>query len=788
MPRNKNFRVLFPAFCLAMAASACGDDVESPVAGTGSGTASLTGTETGSSSTGSQETGSTSTGSSGASTDSSGTTSGGGAGSSASGSSPSSSSSTGTSSSSSSGSSQPDYLWLEDANDPRLTKWIKDTNAASKDALEAQPAFDSVRTDILSMANLEPGNQLLPFSKIGDYAYTFTQSATNPRGIWSRISYQNFVNKTGNWEPLLDLDALAQSETQPWVWLSPNCLAPAGERCMLNLGKEGSTPSGVVREFDTGTKSFVTGSTFDLPAQLTTISWIDKDNVYISGDFGGDTTTNSGKPRTVRKLTRGAQLSDAPVIFEVAKTDSGASVSYLRTGGFKRVLATRALNAKLKEYFLLDPTSHEKTKLEVPQDSTIGFWGPWMICQLGDSDWSVGGETWEAGSVLVIDENAFIGGSRSFERLFAPTERRGITGLETVQNHILISTMENNKGRVTEWSYKAASGWTQREANVPKFGSLKIEAVSHDTSDEYFLSYMDFLTPAKMFVNTAGTNQQSTLLTTNPFFDASNLEIQQFFATSKDGTKIPYFQISKKGIELNSKNPTIVFGIGGFGIALNPTYRPGVGIGWLAKGGVYVVANIRGGGEFGPAWHQAAVKENRQRSFDDFIAVGEHLVSRKVTAKDYLGAHGEGNGGLVAGVMMTQRPDLWGAVVAQNPILDMQRFHLISGGASWITEYGNPGRAADLDYLLKYSPFHQVKKGTEYPPLLLSSRTINPQISPAHARKMMAKMKDQQHTNVFYYESTNDATQGGSTLNEKRAYNAAAIFTFFAKHLGLNQP
>lgn len=698
----------------------------------------------------------------------------------------SSTSSTSSSSSSSSGSSEPDFLWLENPKDPRLNKWIKDTNAKSRPTLEAQPGFAEIRSKILEMVNGELTNQLPSFSKIGDNVYSFERNQANPLGLWRRQSYADFQAKKAEWENLLSVDAIAAQDKQPWAWLSPNCLAPAGDRCMVNLQKPGQAV-GRTLEFDTNTKSFVTENRFELPDSLVQVSWIDADNLYVSANFGPGTTTNAGQPRTVRKLTRGAPLKDAPVIFEVQPTDAYVKVSSVKSGGFNRVLAVRGIKPNQQEYFLLDAQSHQKTKLDVPADATVGFWGPWLILQLGDNDWSVGGETWEAGSVLIVDEAAFIGGNRDFQRLFTPGPRILLSSLQTVKDHILIGTMENNKGRVAEWSFSEASGWVQRAAQMPKFGNFMIEAVSHDTSNEYFLTYTGFLTPPTMFVATAGSNERSVLRETKAVFDASGLEVQQFFAQSKDGTKVPYFQISKQGMELNGKNPTIVFGFGGFNVSMMPGYRGGVGLGWLEKGGVYVLANIRGGGEFGPAWHQAALKANRQRSFDDFIAVGEDLVKRKVSSKAHMGVHGDGNGGLVAGVMMTQRPDLWGAVVSQNPILDMQRFHVIPGGGSWITEYGNPGRAQDLSYLLKYSPFHQVKAKTVYPPLFLSSRSVNPQVSPAHARKMMAKMTHQGHQNVVYYESTTLTDQGGASPAERRAYNAASIFSFFAKHLGLGK-
>lgn len=773
MPRIHLSRILCPAFCLALTTTACGDDVLGRIPGTLTSTGTGTTTSVSSSLTPSSGDQSTTGEASTAQETSQGSSSTNG-----------SKSSGSTASESDTQSSAPDYRWLEKPRDARVSAWVKATNEKSRPQLEAQPGFSDLQGKILNLVNAEPQNQLPAFSKVGDNVYSFHRDAANPRGIWRQMSYTDFKNNKANWEPLLNLDAMSETDKQPWTWLSPNCLEPAGERCMLNFVNT-ATNSGASREFDTVNKTFVRGDTFDLPEGFISTSWIDRDNIYVGANFGPGTTTKSGSPRTVRMLTRGMPLGDAPMVFQGEIDDAFVKVDSITSKGVSRVLATRGISNDERQYYLLDPKTHARTRLGVPSDSTVRFWGPWLICQLGDQDWSVGGETWEAGSVLVADQAAFVAGRGSFTRLFRPSSRRFLKFLETTQGHILVGAMENNKGRMYEWSYSSGTGWNQRMAELPKFGNFQVQALSPDDSEEYFLNYSDFLTPPTLFVGKTGSQSRTVLRSTHLAFDATHLEIQQFFATSNDGTKIPYFQVSKKGLVLDSKNPTIVFGVGGFGVPLTSGYRAGVGLGWLEKGGVFVLANIRGGGEFGPAWHQAALKGERQRSFDDFIAVGEDLVSRKVSSKAHMGAHGDGNGGLVAGVMMTQRPDLWGAIVAQNPILDMERFSVIAGGAPWIAEYGDPANAQDLKYLLEYSPYHQVQSGIAYPPLFLSTRTVNPQLSPAHARKMMARMVDQGHKDLRFYESTNASEQGGASVNERRAYNTAAIYTFFAKHLGL---
>lgn len=808
MRRIEKSRFLFPAVSLsavlALTSSGCGEEPQRAQAGasTTTGSASVTGTVSSAGNTQNSSASAASTASDQSNTPESGGGSSTGQGSQEgsqtgpkdqdSTTTPDSTSSQGSAETTSTGekdtgtTEEKDYLWLEDNKDPRVLKWIKDTNAKSRPVLEAQPNFSDLRARILKMVQGEPNNQLPSFAKIGDDVYNFHQDDAHPRGLWRRMSYADYQRNQSNWELLLDVDALAKRDNQPWYWLAPNCLAPSGDRCMVTLVNE-STGKTFTSEYDTRAKRFLTGRTFDIPAGEVTTSWIDKDSIYLAADFGRGTTTKTGMPRTIRKLSRGRRLRTAPVIFEGKASDGFVSVDSIKSGGIHRILATRGITRTNYEYSLLDPKTHAPTKLDVPGDSTVGFWGPWMICQLDAQPWSVGGDKWAPGSVLVIDQAAYVAGSRKFTQLFAAGERSFLSAVESTKDYLLIVSMENNRSRLSKWSYDASSGWSHASADLPEYGSFMVEAVSHETSNEYFLTYTDFLTPPTMYVADAATDKRRVLRETQAMFDASNLEIRQYFATSKDGTEVPYFQISKKGMNLDSKNPTIVFGFGGFGVALTSGYRAGVGIGWLEKGGVYALANIRGGGEFGPAWHEAARKSERQRAFDDFIAVGEDLVARKVTSKAHMGAHGDGNGGLLTGVMMTQRPDLWGAIVSQNPILDMQRFHQIGGGSAWISEFGNPGRAQDLEYLLKYSPLHNVKPNTSYPPLFLSSRSVNAELSPAHARKMMAKMTDQRHSEVVYYESTNRDNPAGTSHEAQRAYNAAAIFSFFAKHLGLSQ-
>jgi prolyl oligopeptidase len=375
-----------------------------------------------------------------------------------------------------------------------------------------------------------------------------------------------------------------------------------------------------------------------------------------------------------------------------------------------------------------------------------------------------------------MDFDAFRQGGRDFTVLFEPTESTSFTGATNTRNYILVQSLDNVQSSLKEWKFDDGK-WSSRKVNLPTMGAVGVSALDADNSDDYLLSYSDYLTPNVYQLAHAGNDQREQLKSAPAFFDAAPFEIEQKFATSKDGTKVPYFMVHRKDVKYDGNNPTLLYGYGGFQISLTPSYSGSLGKTWLEKGGVYVVANIRGGGEFGPRWHQAALKENRQRAYDDFAAVAQDLISSKITSVKHLGAMGGSNGGLLAGVALTQHPELFNAIVSQVPLLDMQRYNKLLAGASWMGEYGNPDVADEWAYISQYSPYQNVKAEVSYPNVLFITSTRDDRVHPGHARKMAAKMMDQGHPNVWYYENI-EGGHGGAANNAQRADMTAITYSF----------
>jgi prolyl oligopeptidase len=395
------------------------------------------------------------------------------------------------------------------------------------------------------------------------------------------------------------------------------------------------------------------------------------------------------------------------------------------------------------------------------------------------SPWQVGDQTWPAGALLAVGLDAFRAGGRDFAMLYEPKPNTGLAGWTGTKSGLLVVELEDVKSRLYAHA-RGPRGWTRRAVPAPDVGSFSVYAFDEDVNDDYWFTETGFLTPTTLSL--AGKTRRK-MKSEPAFFDARGLDVAQHFATSKDGTKVPYFLIAKRGLALDGTNPTILDGYGGFERSMTPTYAGGRGHAWLARGGVYVVANIRGGGEYGPRWHQAALKHDRQRAYDDFIAVAEDLIARKVTSTPKLGVVGGSNGGLLVGVMLTQRPDLFGAVVCQVPLLDMKRFHKLLAGASWTAEYGDPDVPEDWAAIAKYSPYQNVRAGVRYPRSLFVTSTRDDRVHPGHARKMVARLLEHQ-ADVLYYENM-EGGHGAAADNAQRARLWALTFTFFGKQLGL---
>ncbi|MDY0021451.1 prolyl oligopeptidase family serine peptidase [Arenimonas caeni] len=666
------------------------------------------------------------------------------------------------------------YLWLEDVEGEKALDWVRARNAVSTEKLGGDPRFEQVRADLLEILD---SNARIPYvGKMGGYYYNFWRDKLNPQGVWRRTTLEEYRKDEPKWEVLLDIDALGKAEGVNWVWAGADCLRPDYDRCLIDLSRGGADAT-VTREFDVSDKAFVEGG-FSRPEAKGQVNWIDIDTVYVSTDFGDGSMTDSGYPRIAKEWKRGTPLSEARTIFEGQASDISVGAYRDDTPGWERDFVYRGLTFYTNELYLRGE-GDKLTKLDLPDGAQKGVFREWLSVELRQP-WAVGGKEHPAGSLLAIRLDAFLAGSRDFDVLFEPTENTSLASAGATRDYYFINVLEDVKNRIYVLT-PGEDGWKKEPlVGAPQFGTVGISAVDADESNAYFMTVADYLTPTSLLMGEIG-KQPEVLKQLPAFFDASPYRIEQHFATSKDGTRVPYFMVSRKDLQLDGDNPTLLYGYGGFEVSLTPGYQASVGRAWLADGGVYVVANIRGGGEYGPRWHQAALKANRNKAYEDFAAVAEDLIARKVTQPKRLGIQGGSNGGLLMGNMTVMYPQLFGAVVCQVPLLDMKRYHLLLAGASWMAEYGDPDKPEEWEFLRKYSPYQNVARDVDYPPVLFTTSTRDDRVHPGHARKMMALMEAQGH-DVTYYENI-EGGHGGAANNAQSATMGALAYTFLKQKL-----
>lgn len=667
------------------------------------------------------------------------------------------------------------YLWLEDVDSARALDFARAASTRTLSELRERKEFAQIRDEVLDV--LDSRERIAHVAAHGDHLYNFWQDAANPRGLWRRTTWAEYRKPQPVWEIVIDVDVLARDEKENWVWKNAQCLPPRGNRCLISLSRGGGDAI-VVREFDLVNKQFVADG-FVVPEAKSDVEWRDRDTLYVSTDFGPGSMTDSGYPRIVKRWHRGTPLTRAVTVFEGQRTDVGVDAwvdhdvrdgTMLITEGVRRLIAFYD-----GETFVLRDGA--PVRLAVPNDAAAQVVGPWLIVRLR-SAWNAGGRAYPAGALIATRTQDFLQGKHAFDVLFEPSARTALQKVwSATRNAIVLDVLDNVRSRLFVLT-PTDSGWQRQEVNLPSLGAASAIPVDRYASDQIFITYQDFLTPPTLFVGTAGEPIEK-LKSMPAFFDASRMMVQQFEAKSRDGTGVPYFVVGAR----EAKNaPTILYGYGGFENALEPFYSGGIGRAWLARGGVLVVANIRGGGEFGPAWHQAALKEKRQNAFDDFIAIAEDLTRRGIAKPKQIGIRGGSNGGLLVGAALTQRPELFGAAVAQVPLLDMKRYSKLLAGASWMAEYGDPDVPEQWAYIAKYSPYQNVRKQASYPPTLFITSTRDDRVHPAHARKMFARMREQGH-DAWYYENI-EGGHGVASNNEQRALMAAIEYTFLWKHLG----
>jgi len=663
------------------------------------------------------------------------------------------------------------YLWLEEVDGAKALEWVKARSAKDTAELEAVPEFAPMHEKLIEIFN--SSDRIAYPSVQGKWIYNFWQDKDHVRGIWRRTTREQYVTDSPQWETVIDLDALATEENENWVWKGADGLPPDYNRFMVTLSRGGGDAA-VVREFDAVSKSFVKDGFF-VPEAKSEVTWRDENTLWIGTDFGEGTLTTSGYPRFAKMWKRGTPLESATTVFE-GSADHVISVAYsIHTPeGRYDIVNDVPEFFRGTNYIIRDD---KLVKLEVPEDADIhSIFKKQMLLSLR-TDWTVGGKTYPQDALLAIGLDDFLAGGRDFSVLFKPQERVALGSVSNTRNRLLITTLDNVRSRLYEYAFDGKA-WTSEEIALPGLGTAGVRGET-DEDDVFYVTYTDFLTPSSLYI-VEDDKTPRRIKSTPEYFDTDGMKVDQYEATSADGTKIPYFVFMPKGFKAGVTYPTMLYGYGGFEVSMNPNYSATIGTSWVGRGGVYVLANIRGGGEFGPKWHQAAIQEKHQNAFDDFIAVAEDLIARKITTPAHLGIAGGSNGGLLVGACFVQRPELFGAVVCQVPLLDMKRYSHMLAGASWMAEYGNPD-TDDWNYMKKWSPYQNLDPKKDYPKVFFYTSTRDDRVHPGHARKMVAKMTDMGKP-CYYYENTEGGHSAGANLNQS-AYMWALTYAYLWKML-----
>jgi len=680
-----------------------------------------------------------------------------------------------------------EFLWLEDVDGDEALAWVRERNARAESVLFADPNFERVRTSTLEV--LDADDRIDVPSRHGDVVHNFWTDADHRRGLLRRTSWDDYRTGSPTWETILDIDALCAEEDESWVFAGSATRRPDRRRALIALSPGGSDAT-VTREFDLVEKRFIPPAEggFVRPLAKGSLTWIDDNSVYVTSDFGPDSLTRSGYPRTVRRWSRATSMADAEIVYEGDESDVAVGVSVSSMPGHQHHVVERAPDFFTTRTALL--RNGEFVPVDVPDDTEISFHERWIFL-LPRSDYvrphADGEQAFASGSLLVTDIDGFLDGTARLTALFIPTVTTSVGGFTCSRHHVVLDVLDDVRDSLFVATPPADVGgaWSVAPlAGAPDVWSLSASAVDGAERDDVWLSGSDFVTPESLYVMSLVDDQPPTLVRQAPGrFDAEDLAIEQHFTASTDGTRVPYFVVGSTGAlaTTDGSTPTLLTGYGGFEIPRVAGYSAVIGRSWLTTGGVYVLANIRGGGEYGPAWHRAGLREKRPRVYEDFEAVARALINRGITAPERLGISGGSNGGLLVGNMYVRTPELFGAVVCQVPLLDMARFHLLLAGASWMAEYGDPDDPADWAYLQRYSPYHLVDPDAEYPPILLTTSTRDDRVHPGHARKMAALL-EAHGKDVTYWENI-EGGHGGAADASQQATMQALIFTFLRAQL-----
>ena len=695
-----------------------------------------------------------------------------------------------------------EFLWLEDIHGDRQLDWVRSRNARTEELL-SRTGFERTEEQLLEV--LDSSDRIPMVAKRGDLYYNFWRDADHPKGLWRRTTWASWTAAETEWEVLLDLDALSAEEGIDWVWAGARFLRPEDgtsyRRALLALSPDGGDAARY-REFDVVDRAFVEGG-FDIPVAKSRISWAGEDSLYVGTDFGPGSMTTSSYPRTVRVLRRGGRLQDAEPFFEVPEDHMMAVVQRDQTPGFERDLAVDIIDFYNSRTFLREDGAW--VQLDVPTDVSVDVHRQWLLLR-PRNDWELEGEVHPAGSLLAAPLADFRAGNRRVHRIFTPEPAVSLQSWSWTRDRLLLNLLRDVSSEILVLDPEA--GWRAEILDAcPPLHSVDAYAVDdedEEAGNDYWLISTGFLTPSTVSRGSlpaggaAGT-PAAEVKASPSFFDTAGLSVEQHFAVSADGTRVPYFQVGPRDLVLDGGNPTLLNGYGGFEASLTPTYSGVVGRGWLQRRtvdqagaerrAVYVLANIRGGGEYGPEWHRAALQENRHRAYEDFAAVAEDLAARGVCSRELLGCTGRSNGGLLVGNMLTTYPHLFGAVSCGVPLLDMRRYTKLSAGYSWIAEYGDPDDPRQWEFIRTFSPYHLLKAGVDYPPALIWTATSDDRVGPVQARKMAARMEALGVEQVWFHESL-EGGHAGAADNRQAARMHAMSYEFLWEALtgGLSGP
>lgn len=665
--------------------------------------------------------------------------------------------------------------WLEDVEGDRALNWVRQQNDRSLGQLTKDARYERFYNAALAIAE---DKTRIPLGTLRDgFVYNFWQDDVHVRGLWRRTPLASYRTPNPEWESLLDVDALAKAEGRSWVFKGAVCLAPKGLRCIIQLS-DGGKDASIAREFDVPSRTFVKEG-FQLPEAKFDLAWQDENTLLVATDWGAKTLTTSGYPYIVKRWSRGKPLASAVEVHRGDVDDVGVSPSSLiDESGRQLIFINEADTFFTGSNWLLGKTG-KPVRMTLPAKASIRALHKAEMVFTIEEDWSIGGKTWKSGALLSIPLGEVTKQVPTIRSIMTPGARDSIESVRSSSVGVIVECYANVRGQLRRFSFDKGE-WTGTQIPLPDNGAVSLET-SEPSSAVAFATYQNFLQPTTLYSVDIAAGKTEPIKSLPPKFDASKYTTEQFEATSRDGTRVPYFVVRSKNLPATGQAPTLLYAYGGFQVSMLPAYSASIGQLWLDQGGVYVLANIRGGGEFGPAWHQAGLKTHRQVVYDDFIGVAEDLIRRGITSSRRLGIEGGSNGGLLMGVMLTQRPDLFRAVVVQVPLLDMLRYNQLLAGASWVDEYGSPDVPAEREWLEKFSPYQNLRKRPDFPMPFLLTSTKDDRVHPGHARKYAAKLESLGMP-FLYYENIEGGHSAAANLRE-RARRQALEFTYLSERL-----